>query len=607
MPAIESPEEFAEAARDWDLNKLYADLGKAKKIWAPHKKRGLSDTEKEYLRGLLCGHSPDEIAKRLMKNLSGVRSALANTIYRYVEVLTERDANTLSNWRDVVDWLEEDYKIQAADTIQPADPGKFIAPPDIAPDIPEDDRIRPVDPTLPIVDWDGAPDVSGFQGRTRELAELEKWIVEDGCRLAAILGMGGIGKSTLAAKLAAEIRSEFECVIWRSLRHAPLFSQLIGDLLQCLFQNNLSNPPARTSEGAKGAKTPAGTSAVFQLMAVLRDRRCLLVLDDLEMVMDSGGLAGHYRPGYEDYGEFLKQVAESPLRSCVLVVSREKPIEISSLAGDSVRCQHLGGLDPESAKFILASRGFSESVPASSELIQRYNYHPAALKIAASTIEELFDRNISLFLRQSTLMVGDVLGQLLSQQFQRLSELEREIIYWLAIESAPISLSQLQERIWYKVSGTDLVAALESLRRRSLVEKTPQPAEEQRAEEQRAEEPQFALQPVVRKYVLNQFVRVVCENIFAVLDTGEVERLGRLRSHALISDRSPSAIQAIQKRTILARVIDKLPSILTGEASAKEQLEQLLSTLAHQSPLRLGYAQSNLRLLLAALETGCSL
>lgn len=601
MSATELPEQFAEAAQNWHLEKLYADLGKAKKIWAPHKKRGLSNVEKEYLRGLLCGHSPDEIAKQLLKDLSGVRKALAITIYRYVEVLAERPTNSLGNWRDVEDWLEEEYKI-------PGSP-KFIFEPKEPPGISEDDRIQSVDPTLPIVPRDGAPDISGFQGRARELAELKTWIVEDGCRLAAMLGMGGIGKSSLAAKLVEEIKDEFECVIWRSLGHAPLFPELVGDLMQCLFQNNLYQAPARTGQRAQA---PDRTSPVFQLMAVLGDRRCLLVLDDLEMVMGSGqlagqDLAGHYRPGYEDYGEFLKQVAASPLRSCLLVASREKPIEISALAGDSVRCQELGGLDLGSAKGILADRGFSPSVPGVSELIQLYKCHPAALKIAATTIEELFDRNISLFLSQSTLMVGDVLGQLLSQQFQRLSELEKEIIYWLAIESASISLSELQKRIWYKVSGTDLVAALESLRRRSLIEKIAKPAEDLPADESQTKEPQFVLHPIVRKYVLNQFVRVVCEDIFAVLDTGEVQRLGCLRSHALVSDRSPAEIQAIQKRTILARVIDKLPSILTGSASAKEQLEQILCTLADQSPERLGYARSNLHLLLAALEAGCRL
>jgi MinD superfamily P-loop ATPase len=34
--------------------------------------------------------------------------------------------------------------------------------------------------------------------------------------------MGGIGKTALSVKLAKEIQSEFEYVLWKSLRNAPL-------------------------------------------------------------------------------------------------------------------------------------------------------------------------------------------------------------------------------------------------------------------------------------------------------------------------------------------------------------------------------------------------
>jgi hypothetical protein len=36
--------------------------------------------------------------------------------------------------------------------------------------------------------------LSSFYGRTQELDTLTQWIVQDQCRLVAILGMGGIRK-----------------------------------------------------------------------------------------------------------------------------------------------------------------------------------------------------------------------------------------------------------------------------------------------------------------------------------------------------------------------------------------------------------------------------
>jgi hypothetical protein len=109
---------FAEAATNWDLQKLYKDLAVAKREFAPHKKRELTDTEKKHLRGLLCGYSPAEMAEKLYKKSRGVEADLCSTIYRYVEQLTEKPLNTLKNWRDIPQWLEQTgYKIQVFDAV----------------------------------------------------------------------------------------------------------------------------------------------------------------------------------------------------------------------------------------------------------------------------------------------------------------------------------------------------------------------------------------------------------------------------------------------------------------------------------------------------------
>src|SRR5439155_1616262 len=50
---------------------------------------------------------------------------------------------------------------------------------------------------LPHEDWGEAPHLDQFYGREKELVELEQWIVGDRCRLVAVLGIGGIGKTAL--------------------------------------------------------------------------------------------------------------------------------------------------------------------------------------------------------------------------------------------------------------------------------------------------------------------------------------------------------------------------------------------------------------------------
>ena len=81
-------------------------------------------------------------------------------------------------------------------------------------------------------DLDDAPRGRSFYGRNEELAILEKAILEARCGIVAILGVTGIGKSALGAKLVAKIKKEFDCIIWRSLHFLPTLEETITDILQ---------------------------------------------------------------------------------------------------------------------------------------------------------------------------------------------------------------------------------------------------------------------------------------------------------------------------------------------------------------------------------------
>ncbi len=167
-------------------------------------------------------------------------------------------------------------------------------------------------------DWGEAIDISTFYGRTVELAELEHWIVTDRCRIVAILGMGGIGKTSLSVKLAEQIQPSFEYLIWRSLRNAPPVQELLADLIEFL------------SDGQETELQGTVEGRVSGLIEYLRKHRCLLLLDDVEIVLRSGGLAGQYREGYQGYGELISRVGQERHQSCLVLTTREKPIEIAS-------------------------------------------------------------------------------------------------------------------------------------------------------------------------------------------------------------------------------------------------------------------------------------
>lgn len=90
---------FKEAEKQWNLKTLYVDLASAKG-------KRLTPMEKLHLRGLLCGHSPTEMAEILQKNVKGIETDLSATVYRYVKALCEKTSCKIGNWRDICDWLE---------------------------------------------------------------------------------------------------------------------------------------------------------------------------------------------------------------------------------------------------------------------------------------------------------------------------------------------------------------------------------------------------------------------------------------------------------------------------------------------------------------------
>jgi DNA-binding HxlR family transcriptional regulator len=317
-------------------------------------------------------------------------------------------------------------------------------------------------------DWGEAPDVSVFYGRTEELAKLRHSILEERCRLLTLLGMGGMGKTCLSVKLAQQIQEQFEFVIWRSLRNAPPVKDILAELIHFLSNKQETDLP----------ETVCGR--ISQLIDYLRASRCLLILDNVETILQGcdsqetscNHCAGCYCQGYEGYGEFLKRVGEAQHQSCLVLTSREQPKEIGLLQGETlpIRVLQLKGLQVVDIQQIFRAKGsFWGATAEWSRLIECYAGNPLALKIVSTTIQKLFDGSISEFLKQNTAVFGDILN-LIEQQFNRLSDTEKEIINWLVFNRQPVSFSELRKKMLPSLSPQKLIEALESLEARSLID-----------------------------------------------------------------------------------------------------------------------------------------
>jgi uncharacterized membrane protein len=82
------------------------------------------------------------------------------------------------------------------------------------------------------------------------------------------------------------------------------------------------------------------------------------------------------------------------------------------------------------------------------------------------------------------------LAALLHRHFERLSELEKAVMSRLASQGEPVTVSQLLEHT--QLSPSEVFSAVQSLSRRSLVEKQEQ-----------GDETLFTLSPAIQQYVKN--------------------------------------------------------------------------------------------------------
>ena len=431
-------------------------------------------------------------------------------------------------------------------------------------------------------DWGNIIDTSLLCGRDAELVRLQQWVLEEQCRLILLLGIGGIGKSTLAARVVQQIETQFEVVVWRSLQNAPPLEEWLASVLPVLLQ----------AQGEDIALPSSLDGKLLKLMEGLRACRCLLILDNAEAILSTNWQTGQYRSGYEGYGQLFKVIGEVSHQSCLLLTSREKPREIVPLEGQGrlVRTLVLKGLNSEAGRELFHHKGeFTGSDSEWQQLVEHYGGNPLALKLVAATTQEIFSGRITEVLDyiQQGLAVFDDIRDLLQRQFERLTDIEQEMLFELAINREPVSLFELSQDIVFPTSRRRLPDAMQSLLRRCFIETAPRsPIEEVE---------RFFLQPVVLEYATHQLIERAVREIAS-------QSPERLRSHALIKAQAKDYIREMQKRLIVEPIVEQLRIQFGNSQAIEQQLRAMLKRQQQQAP-QPNYLAGNLLNLLVNLQS----
>jgi hypothetical protein len=318
-----------------------------------------------------------------------------------------------------------------------------------------------------------APQVINFYNRETELKTLSNWIFNQNIRLISVLGLSGIGKTALVKRFVDLNLEKFEVIIWKNLKLTPSLTQITKEILTKKYSNFFCTL----------------TTEICQLLNLLKQKRCLIILDNVENIFINGQLAGHYQPEYKDYQSFFKIIAETEYQSNVILISQEKCADINYLDQELSlsKCLELSGLNDIN---ILENTGLNNQSHWL-QLIQLYEGNLGYLKDVVSLILDVYDGEVADFLSENSLIITQNMQAYFNDLFKRMSPCEQEIILELSNVETAISREELSQNT--SLSYVNFINGLQSLQKRYLVIRIKQ------------DKMMFKMSPLFREYLRNGY------------------------------------------------------------------------------------------------------
>ncbi|MEM7335644.1 MAG: NB-ARC domain-containing protein, partial [Chloroflexota bacterium] len=388
-------------------------------------------------------------------------------------------------------------------------------------------------------DWGTCRNVLHFYGREAELTKLSNWVSDPQINLIAILGMGGIGKTSLAAQFAKSNEGPFAQIICRDLTNPYDALDFVNDLTSSLSDEPVDNP---NNLG----------QAMLELISILREKMCFILLDNFESVMDIHE-AGRFSPEFQEYHTMLRALAIGEHQSTVVLTSRHLPEFLSPHKGGMVQLLTLDGLDEEACQTLLDEKGLEVSKDLST-LIERFSGNPLALEFIGDLIRDSYQGDVGTYLKEWP-GIQELLFDILPKHLKGYSPDEIEILLWLAIKRQPLSSNMLNQLIEPKLGVGNIGILIRKLTNRSLIQSEPHG---------------FALHNMIMDYMLTHLQKM----IFKELEEGAYECLNQFN---LLDTKAPEYIQRAQKRDMLEPISQHLQRQFGSQQKAQKALLSLLS------------------------------
>lgn len=420
-----------------------------------------------------------------------------------------------------------------------------------------------------LVDWGDAPPHMDIFGRREEMTWLNERSAE-GVKIFCLVGTGGIGKSTLARNWADALVDESDAVIWISFKNRPDPLDVFRKICQLLVP-----------------ECTIPVKSIFEhiddLIDLLTYKKAIIILDNMESVMKSGDETGEFIEEFSYIERFLKRFADITTQSTILLTTRELPNCIESFANSHptiCRFYNLPGLDKEAVKQIVAFHGLTWK---KEENLEKFSEHhggsPYAITLASSTVLSDYGGVIDNYVESESKLPSKLI-KLLDTQIIRLSDLQKTILYLLAVERVPVSLRSILDSLIHSYFEDEIKDALAQLRHKSLLE----PVNENGC---------YYIQNVLCDYATDQICKEMTGCIINVIKTKEMcSNDWLLRDLHIITATASHEIREAQTRT-LVKPIYKNVSARFGAAKIRSELYKAIKNIGND-PSTVGFAVGTL-------------
>ncbi|WP_433593190.1 BTAD domain-containing putative transcriptional regulator [Nocardia sp. CA-145437] len=311
-------------------------------------------------------------------------------------------------------------------------------------------------------------------GRDAAVHEVRADTASD--RLVTLVGPGGVGKSRLALAVAHSLIDSFVDGIWLvefdalDRSHGP---EVLADAVLSVLTIDVNAPP-----GSGGKSLSPGLNSVDRVVAFLRARRALLVLDNCEHVVDA---AAH-----------LVEAILAESANCRILATSRAPLAVRGERITAVEPLDLPPADttgPESlatasAVQLFAARAPGLRVDASNihdiiAICRRLDGIPLAIELAATKVRVLGVHELLVQLdRRFQVLEGGfrdspdrhrTLRAAIDWSWAPLSRVERNVLCWLAVHAEDCSLTATRALIRDPGEDGEILAVLTRLVDQSLV------------------------------------------------------------------------------------------------------------------------------------------